>query len=176
MSSVDTSTIQPNVVAEPAKELVPAGFFVRLIACVVDGLIIGLLQFAVASAEIFSEGQLTAISLVLTSVYVITFWALRGATPGKMALGLTVVSATDGQPLGVKASVLRYLGYVVSSIIVGLGFLWIMFNRRKRGWHDYIAGTVVLRKPPSNLSDGADSWGSGWDNDRFSSSDWGDRD
>jgi uncharacterized RDD family membrane protein YckC len=68
------------------------------------------------------------------------------ATPGKMAVGCEIVNAKTGEKLGIGRSIVRYLGYFVSTLPLGLGFLWVVFNKRKRGWHDLIAGTVVIRK------------------------------
>ncbi len=74
------------------------------------------------------------------------FWIKFRATPGKMALACKVVNATTGENLGVGRAIVRYLAYFISGIFLGLGFLWIAFDKRKRGWHDMIAGTVVLRR------------------------------
>lgn len=69
----------------------------------------------------------------------------KGATPGKMALSMEIVMA-DGRPLTTSAAVLRYIGYIVNVATLGIGYLMIAFTPQKRGLHDYIAGTVVVRK------------------------------
>jgi len=56
-----------------------------------------------------------------------------------------VVDARTGGPLSVSQAILRYLGYFVSTIPLCLGLLWVGFDARKQGWHDKIAGTVVVR-------------------------------
>ena len=84
------------------------------------------------------------ISWVLPAVAVVLFWLYRQATPGKMAISARVVDAKTGGPLGVGQSIVRYLGYYVATIPVGLGLLWVAFDPRKQGWHDKIAGTVVI--------------------------------
>ena len=76
---------------------------------------------------------------------VIAFWHYRQATPGKMLLSMRVVDARTGQPLTVPQSIVRYLGYFVSIIPLCLGLIWVAFDSRKQGWHDKIAGTVVIR-------------------------------
>ena len=84
---------------------------------------------------------------VLPTVAVLAFWFARGATPGKMLIRAVIVDAqTLGEPARSKL-IARYLGYFVSTLAIGLGFLWIAFDDRKQGWHDKIAGTVVIRKP-----------------------------
>ena len=85
------------------------------------------------------------INLVLPAAAVIAFWVYRGATPGKMAISARIVDADTGAPLTASQSVIRYLGYFVSLIPFGLGYLWIAFDRRKQGWHDKMANSVVIR-------------------------------
>jgi uncharacterized RDD family membrane protein YckC len=85
------------------------------------------------------------ISWVLPAVLVIWFWRARQATPGKMVFSARIVDATTGAPPSFGQSVGRYLGYFVSTIPFGLGLLWVAFDPRKQGWHDKLAGTVVVR-------------------------------
>jgi uncharacterized RDD family membrane protein YckC len=67
------------------------------------------------------------------------------ATPGKMAISARVVDASTGNTLSVGQSVGRYLAYFVSILPLGIGLLWVAFDSRKQGWHDKLAGTVVVR-------------------------------
>jgi len=85
------------------------------------------------------------ISYVLPAVAVIAFWLTKQATPGKMAIGAKVVDARTGGPLTPGQSIGRYLGYFVSMFPCFLGLLWVAFDSRKQGWHDKLAGTVVIR-------------------------------
>ncbi|TAL09221.1 MAG: RDD family protein, partial [Chloroflexota bacterium] len=48
--------------------------------------------------------------------------------------------------IGLGRSLLRYLGYLISWWILGIGFIWVAFDRKKQGWHDKIGGTVVVRR------------------------------
>jgi len=75
---------------------------------------------------------------------VIGFWRYCGATPGKIALGLKVVDAASGAPPSLARLVLRFFAYFVSALPLYLGFLWAAFDRRKQGWHDKIARTIVI--------------------------------
>lgn len=80
-------------------------------------------------------------------------WRRWAATPGKMLLKMKVVDAATEQPLTDQQIILRLFGYVVSSIPLLLGFFWISFDKRRQGWHDKIADTVVIRVPKEAKSD-----------------------
>jgi Predicted membrane protein/domain len=85
------------------------------------------------------------ITWVLPAIVVITFWIMRQATPGKMAISARIVDATTGQPASTGQLVGRYFAYFVSMIPLCLGFFWVAFDRKKQGWHDRLAETVVVR-------------------------------
>jgi uncharacterized RDD family membrane protein YckC len=119
-----------------------AGFGQRLLAALIDGLI-----FFVVSAPIsivFFEAS--AVMPLLAALTVIGFWRYCGATPGKLAVAVRIVDARTGQPVGTGRLALRLLCYLVSALPLYLGFLWIAFDRRKQGWHDKIAKTVVIHE------------------------------
>ena len=134
------------------------GFWARVLASLIDTILVMViitpLMLAVYGTSYYSasEPRFVAgpadflISWVLPAVAVVLFWIHRQATPGKMAISARVVDAKTGGPLGVGQSILRYLGYFVSTIPLGLGLLWVAFDPRKQGWHDKIAGTVVIRR------------------------------
>jgi uncharacterized RDD family membrane protein YckC len=69
----------------------------------------------------------------------------KQATPGKMAMSLRVVDAVSGKKPSTGKLVGRYLAYYLSTIGLFLGFLWVAFDPKKQGWHDKLAGTVVVR-------------------------------
>ena len=83
---------------------------------------------------------------VLPAIAVIAFWIARQATPGKMAIGAKIVDAKTGHPASKGQLVGRYLGYYVSSIPLFLGIFWVAFDDKKQGWHDKLAGAVVVRE------------------------------
>ena len=85
------------------------------------------------------------ISWVAPAIAIVVFWLYRQATPGKMMLSLRVVDATTGGTLSVGQSIGRYLSYYVSIIPLCIGLIWVAFDSRKQGWHDKLAGTVVIR-------------------------------
>ncbi len=75
--------------------------------------------------------------------YFIGFWTWRGQTLGQMAMHIKVVR-TDGQALDLGVATLRCVGLLVCGLTIGIGFLLIVFDERKRGLHDRIAGTYVI--------------------------------
>jgi uncharacterized RDD family membrane protein YckC len=61
-------------------------------------------------------------------------------------MGLKVVRDVDGGPLSTGQAIIRLIGYWVSSAVLYLGFIWVLIDKRRRGWHDLIAGTVVVKQ------------------------------
>ena len=72
------------------------------------------------------------------------FWA---ATPGKMLLRIKIVDANTEKPISDQQILLRIFGYMISTVIFMLGIVWISFDKRRQGWHDKIADTVVIVVP-----------------------------
>ena len=133
-----------------------AGFWIRVGAALIDSVLVLMvivpLLVAIYGWGYFGEQtSLIAgpadflISYVAPAVAFIAFWLYRQATPGKMVLSLRVVDATTGGTLSLGQSIGRYLGYYVSTIPLLMGLIWVAFDRRKQGWHDKLAGTVVIR-------------------------------
>ncbi|MFA5757119.1 MAG: RDD family protein, partial [Smithellaceae bacterium] len=92
------------------------------------------------------------LTFAVNIAYFTYFHGSTGRTPGKRPLGLQVVSVT-GESISFGTAFLRSVGYLVSSLVFCLGYLWVAFDRRKQGWHDKIAGTVVIiREPRGNES------------------------
>ena len=81
---------------------------------------------------------------VLPAIYSVGFWILKSATIGKMLVKVKIVDAKTGKPASPLQCIVRYLGYIVSALPLGLGFIWIAFDKRKQGWHDKIARTLVV--------------------------------
>jgi uncharacterized RDD family membrane protein YckC len=119
-----------------------AGFAPRLLAALIDWLI-----FFVVSAPVsilFFKGS--AIMPLLGAAAVIGFWRACGATPGKLAAGIRIVDAGTGRPAPTRRLLLRLACYLLSALPLYLGFVWIAFDRRKQGWHDKIARTLVIHE------------------------------
>jgi uncharacterized RDD family membrane protein YckC len=81
---------------------------------------------------------------VLAALYFVLFQAIRGQTPGQRLLGLRVITPAGARPT-VWRALARTLAFGPSAALFGLGLLWIGFDREKRGLHDWLAGTYVVR-------------------------------
>ena len=77
---------------------------------------------------------------------IILFWFFFSATPGKMLIRSKIVNAKTGKKPSILQFILRYLTYFISYFVFFIGFFWIAFDKKKQGWHDLLAGTVVVKK------------------------------
>ena len=131
-----------------------AGFWIRFFASFIDTILIVLLAAPLLTAiygqdywmdPTQSNSTVDALfSYLLPAVAVILFWIYRSATPGKMILNIEIVDAKTGEKPSTGQFIGRYLGYYISMLPVFLGFLWVAFDKRKQGFHDKLAGTVVV--------------------------------
>ena len=134
----------------------PAGFWLRLVASIIDTILIMVLTWPlllwIYGSEYFTTSQFIKgpadflISYVLPAIAVIFLWIRCRGTPGKLLLGLRVIDEKTGGNLDLLQSVLRYFGYLVSIAPLCFGFLWIAWDSRKQGFHDKIAKTLVIRR------------------------------
>ena len=108
----------------------------------------GIGLFLIANFLIYLTLSFTANILInglLPAIVVILFWVWRDATPGKMAIGAKIVDAKTGGKPSTGQFIGRYLSYYISSFVLLLGFIWVGFDAKKQGWHDKLAGTLVVR-------------------------------
>ena len=77
-------------------------------------------------------------------VYFPWFWARGGQTPGMRATGIRVVRDRDGGQVDGGAAILRLIGFWISGSVFYLGYIWVLIDVRRRGWHDLLAGTCVI--------------------------------
>lgn len=132
-----------------------AGFWIRVCASLIDTMLM-LIIIAPALSLIYgmdywlSETYFFGLwdvlfNYVFPAIAVILFWIYKQATPGKMAFRLQIVDADTGQPVPTPRLIGRYLGYYVSMIPLLLGLIWVGIDKKKQGWHDKLARTVVIR-------------------------------
>jgi len=132
------------------------GFWRRLLAASIDFLILFVVTtpilLAIYGREYFamvrgggSAGLADFLAeYIVPAVAVIAFWRAYGATPGKIAIGAKIVDASTGDRPSTIRLIVRYLAYFVSALPLFLGFVWIGISRRKQGFHDKIARTMVI--------------------------------
>jgi uncharacterized RDD family membrane protein YckC len=135
----------------------PLGFWPRVMASIIDNIVLSVvlipLAFPVMAVLRDSEqAELiwNLIASLVSAAAIIALWTTVGSTPGKMVLKAKVLDARTLKPPGLGKSIGRYFGYILSALPLGLGFLWVAWEPRKRAWHDMLAGTLVLRavRPP----------------------------
>jgi uncharacterized RDD family membrane protein YckC len=134
-----------------------AGFWIRVGASIIDSILLMMITYPILYAVYGWVGLDYGVAMrttgfvdilitwILPVVAVIWFWTAKQATPGKMLLSLRVVDAKTGSSLSIAQGLVRYVGYFVSAIPLCLGLIWVGFDSKKQGWHDKIAGTVVVR-------------------------------
>jgi uncharacterized RDD family membrane protein YckC len=138
-------------------DVILVGFVATAAIIVLTIILFGSLSFTIdANGDVYVDdtgafvgaiGALVIGSLLIslfTLLYFPFFWARGGQTPGMRAAGIRVVSDRDGSRIGWGAALLRLIGYWVSGAVFYLGFVWILVDARRRGWHDLIAGTCVV--------------------------------
>ena len=147
------------VAAGPAEGVSYAGFWIRAIAWIIDAIALGILTSALAPA--FGTGPIigvadgrqfqidyaaNAIGGLIGLVYWVGLWSWKGQTLGMMPFGLWVVRVDNGERVDVVTGFLRYVGLIISFVVILLGVIWVAFDSRKQGWHDKLAKTLVVRR------------------------------
>ena len=154
-------------VAPAAAAMRYGGFWIRFLAHVIDRVILAIAQ-SIVGFGLFSSfltapridpttrpeeilapmlgmiGLLSLIGMVIEGCYESFFVARLSATPGKMALGLKVVRAGGGR-VDLARAVGRYFAKILSGMILGIGYIMAGFDSEKRGLHDMICDTRVIR-------------------------------
>jgi len=132
-----------------------AGFGRRFAAAIIDTLFV-LVLTTILQLLIFDNGTKFGpnefrlemnrfwIEQLFFALLFVFLWIKFLGTPGKLLMSCHVVDAITKQPLGIGQALLRYVAYYVSIIPFGLGFFWIIWDKRKQGFHDKIAGTIVI--------------------------------
>ena len=146
---------------QPYVQLPYAGFWIRLAGYLIDGVllfgfrvVLGILLSIVAgilNPNALADAQSSSVTLLsnvvgllITFGYFAGFWTLNGATYGQKWLGLRVLDASTLQPPRPGQAAIRWLGLELSILLLGIGVLWVAFDRRKQGWMDKMAGTIVV--------------------------------
>jgi uncharacterized RDD family membrane protein YckC len=125
-----------------------AGFWIRFLAVIIDGLVLGVVLGPLEGAAVASNSvSFVTISSILAVLIVYTYnilmvWRFQ-ATLGKMAMGIKVFN-TDGTAPGFGTAFVREISKIPSALCCYLGFIWAGFDADKQAWHDKIAKTYVV--------------------------------
>jgi uncharacterized RDD family membrane protein YckC len=148
-----------------------AGFWIRLVARLLDILIVGIPLIVIFGVIALAAGGLAAstsnsdqntqnaaaaafsgifilfylVAIVVSIGYWVYFWGTSGSTFGMRVLRLRVVDANTGGPIGIPRALVRWLMTIVNSWACYIGWIWVAFDPRKQGWHDKVANSVVLQ-------------------------------
>ena len=115
-----------------------ATFLYRLGAVLIDLVMVGFVTYLLE----IEGGKRFLIFLV----YCVAHWSWQGTTVGGIICRLRVVS-TEGTPIRFTEALVRGLASILSILVVGLGWLWVLWDAERQAWHDKIAGTIVVRVP-----------------------------
>ena len=144
--------------ARPAVTLGFAGFWIRVLAWLIDGIAIGVLSAALTpfvgthtmvafdGSRFQVDAGANAFGALIGLAYFVGLWTWRGQTIGMMPFGLFVARVADGERPDIVQAFLRYVGLIISFAALLLGVIWVAFDGRKQGWHDKLANTVVVRR------------------------------
>jgi uncharacterized RDD family membrane protein YckC len=131
-----------------------AGFWVRTAAAIIDFVVLSvvvvvmagivhLLYSGTSDPDLATQAWMEPLALLLPLAYFVVGWSLQ--TPGMAVFKLRVVRADTNEAISPGTAFVRSIGLLISVWVLFLGVLWVAFDRRKQGWHDKFAGTVVVR-------------------------------
>ena len=120
------------------------GFWARSAAYIVDTFVVALISVGFSVAGDIG----TAISMLIGVAYFVYFWSTTGDTMGMRLMGLRVVKE-DGSALSIQTGIIRYIGYLIAAFPLAAGLWLAAFDPKKQGWHDKIAGTLVVKTKPT---------------------------
>jgi uncharacterized RDD family membrane protein YckC len=119
-----------------------AGFWRRFGAVIIDAIILGILE-VILIAGLGRFGYFLSIVAAI-AYYVVLEGGPTGQTLGKKALGIRVISFESGGQIGYARAFVRYIGRIVSGVVIFLGYLWMLWDRERQCWHDKFAGDLVV--------------------------------
>ena len=163
--------MEENVLNQEIKPVIYAGFWLRFVASLIDGIILWLVQMIITApllgiigvtalkADSLSHEESLAAILAIIGVGMVTYMVIivmgwlyfalmesyKGATIGKMAMGLKVTDMNGNQINFLRATG-RYFGKIVSSMILMIGYIMAGFTEKKQALHDMMANCLVVKK------------------------------
>lgn len=134
-----------------------AGFWWRVLASIIDSIlfmivlvpltiaVVGFDEYTSQTKGFFGGPAEVFLTWVVPIVTYVLFWKFKQGTPGKLLLSIKIIDEKTHGPLSWGQCIGRYVSYWLSGIVLLLGYLWVGWEPRKRGWHDMLAGTLVVR-------------------------------
>ena len=120
-----------------------AGFWRRFAGLLIDGILLSIVTGIVSRAIHGTTGSL--VGFVIDAAYfTILIGASRGQTLGQMALGIRVIDFNTGGPIGYGRAFIRWIVSIISTIVIFLGYFWMLWDKEKQCWHDKAANDVVV--------------------------------
>ena len=119
-----------------------AGFWRRFAAAFIDALVVGLVEVIL---RLILHNAGIALSFVFSFGYYTYFHGRTGQTPGDAALGIRVVDIDNGEGIGYGRAFGRALVSIVSGLVLVLGYLWMIWDKRKQTWHDKAVSSLPIR-------------------------------
>jgi uncharacterized RDD family membrane protein YckC len=120
-----------------------AGFWRRFAAALLDGVLLSVVS--VVLGIVLAAAASFAVSLIIGIAYYVLFeGGPRGQTPGKSALSIRVIDFGQGGSIGYGRAFIRYIGRIVSSFFLFLGYFWMLWDKERQTWHDKMANAVVV--------------------------------
>ncbi|MBS3146835.1 RDD family protein [Candidatus Woesearchaeota archaeon] len=137
---------EPKIKAGNEERYEYAGFWYRLSASFWDLIILGIpnLLFNILIVYFLEMNALIYLVNLIFLILILYLDGIRGGTPGKKILGLKIVNKSN-KYVGIPTAILRYIGKIISTLILGIGYLMIAWHPKKQGLHDRIAGTYVIK-------------------------------
>jgi uncharacterized RDD family membrane protein YckC len=127
-----------------------AGFADRLGAFIGDAILSNVVLFG-ATIALYGAGTsegVRALATFAVAVGILAYYVYfnaNGGTWGKRLIGLRIVNEKTGATPGIGRAIVRQIVTVASALPLYLGYLWMIWDKRKRTWHDMAAGTIVVR-------------------------------
>jgi uncharacterized RDD family membrane protein YckC len=120
----------------------PAGFWRRFGASFIDGVVLAVVSTILR--YVVGTGFGTVLGFVVAAVYFGYFHGTTGRTPGNAALGIRVVDIDDGSTIGYGRAIGRWAMSYVSTIVILVGYFWMLWDPKKQTWHDKVVGSVPM--------------------------------
>lgn len=100
---------------------------------------------AIVASGVGEEFQPAHLLMAVIGIGYYTYFFGKGETPGMRLVEIKLVRTDGVEPVGLHRGFLRWVGMEISGIVLLLGYTWILFDKKRQGWHDKIAGTYVVR-------------------------------